>query len=51
MINKNLKIHFKSETKFKNIEQITENLTKIVGHERISVDMIDKLAYGKDSWL
>jgi len=47
----NFKIHFKNETKLKNIDQITEELSKIVGHERISVDMVDKLAYGKDSWL
>ncbi|MHA1918107.1 MAG: FAD-binding oxidoreductase, partial [Promethearchaeota archaeon] len=47
----NFKIHFKSDTKIKNLDQIVENLTKIVGSDRISTDMVDKLAYGKDYWL
>jgi len=47
----NLKIHFENESKIKNIDQITENLTKMVGPERISIDMIDRIAYGKDYWL
>ena len=47
----NFKIHFKSNTKIKNIDQIAEELTKIVGSDRISTDMVDKLAYGKDYWL
>ncbi|QEE17120.1 FAD-binding oxidoreductase [Promethearchaeum syntrophicum] len=47
----NFKIHFKSETEIKNIDHITEKLTKIVGSERISVDEIDRIAYGKDYWL
>ena len=47
----NFKIHFKSESEIENIDQITENLAKIVGSERISVDIIDRIAYGKDYWL
>ena len=47
----NLKIHFENKTKIKDIDQIVGNLTKIVGSERISVDMIDRIAYGKDYWL
>ena len=47
----NFKIHFENETKIKNIDQIIKKLSKIVGSDKISVDMVDRIAYGKDYWL
>jgi alkyldihydroxyacetonephosphate synthase len=49
--NINLELYFTHEPKISDIDKVVKDLGKIVGPDSVSIDDIDKLAYGKDYWL